>query len=289
MTLPNGIHYDVPREDYDRIDRMNWSRLKVLGRSPAHFRHALLNGREDTNALKLGRVRHIAIYEPERYAASVVVWKDGIRRGKAWDAFRRKHADREIITEAEDAAIKAFQVAVRGDETAARYLSGGRAEVTVLWTDRATGIDLKARLDFVSSAGAIIDLKSTRLASPDGFAKEAWRYSYHVQAAIYSEGYEAASGGVLPFKFVAAESDAPHVTQVYGVPEAVLDVGREEFHALLEHYAFCRRESKWSGYFDGEAELELPRWAVSFSDEEGIDGLDLVINGADGAEAANDG
>jgi hypothetical protein len=92
VSLTNGIHYDVPRaEVYDAIDRMHWSKLKILGRSPAHLRHAMTAGFEDSNARKLGRVRHIATFEPERYAAQVAVWRGGVRRGKEWDAFKRKN------------------------------------------------------------------------------------------------------------------------------------------------------------------------------------------------------
>lgn len=269
----------LDRESYDAIKgRVNWSTLKNIARSPAHYLHGMTTPREDTAALRLGRAVHMAVFEPERMAAAYAIWDGGIRRGKAWDAFSERNAHREILTEAEMATCLDLSVAVRNNPVAAQYVSGGKGEQTALWTDRVYQLECKARLDFVADCGALVDLKTTRDASPGGFSKVAWAYQYHVQAAWYSDGYEAATGKRLPYVLVAVEKEAPHVVQVYRVPDAILDLGRETYRNLLGTLVDCRKASAWPGYSTAAMELELPRWAVSFADDEDLADMDLQIS-----------
>jgi hypothetical protein len=46
--------------------------------SPAHYKHALVTPTADTDAKKVGRVVHLAAFEPERFRNAVAVW-DGAR------------------------------------------------------------------------------------------------------------------------------------------------------------------------------------------------------------------
>jgi hypothetical protein len=278
MKLPDGIHR-ISREDYNGLDRVNWSTLKHMEKSPAHYHHALLNPPKDTDAMKCGRCIHMAVFEPERFASECVLWDGGVRRGKDWDKFRSKFDGREILTESEHEDCIAIQRAVRSDGVAAKYVSGGQGEVTALWThkqDPAWSIECKGRIDFVANTGALVDLKSCRDASPEGFGRQLWNLQYHVQAAYYCDGYAAATGRRLPYVIVAVEHDAPHVVQVYTIPDAVLELGRETYRELLERLAWCRSESNWPGYATGELELELPRWAVPLEDD--VTDMDLIIH-----------
>lgn len=280
---PDGVH-QLSREDYDALDRDNWSRIKTLRKSPAHYRHQLFGDDEDTDAKKRGRCTHLAVFEPERFRAECAIWDAGARRGKDWEAFAKKHADREILKADEATLCIAIASAVRNNQVAAKYLSGGRAEQSVLWTYRADPIGAvpgyamrcKGRLDFIANCGAIVDLKTTKDASPEGFGRESWRYRYHSQAAFYSDGYFAATGKRLPYVLVAVEVDQPHVVQVYRVPDVALEAGREEYRSLLDLLRHCRAESQWGGYAEGELELQIPGWAGIT--EEDASGLDLEFN-----------
>lgn len=280
----NGVHPKMTRAQYDALARTNFSTLKHIGRSPLHFRAQELRLDEtDTNARKLGRVRHLAIFEPEQFKAEVAVWRGGARRGKEWGAFEDAHPDKEIITESEYEAIVVLAHAVRSDATAAKYLQGGRSEVSVLWTQTAPALggvpgyrfDCKGRLDFVG-ARAIVDLKSCKDASPPAFGRHVWNYKAHVQAAWYSDGYFAATGQRLPYVLIAVESAAPFAVQVYRVPEPIIELGRDEYRGWLDRLNFCRTENQWPGYADAELDLELPTWAMP-SEGEDEDLSDLGI------------
>ena len=269
----------MTREEYDAIDAVNWSRLKVLGKSPAHYLHLLTSHEDDdTDARQRGRVLHLAIFEPEKYAREVVVYPEK-RAGKAWDAFAEKHSGKEIITSRMSKVVTEMAASVRGAPMAAQFVSAGRPEKTVRWRYASPPIAhvegfefaCKGRLDFVADCGAIVDLKSTRDASPTGFAKEVLRWEYHGQLAYYRDGYFAATGIDLPVVIVAVESLAPYVVQVYRVPEDVLELGRERYTQLLAHLNVCRRSATWPGYAEAPLELELPRWARPLDDEDDVD------------------
>lgn len=289
MITKDGIYPRMTREQYDTlVERENWSRLKVLGRSPAHYRHALLEPREDTSALRNGRANHVAVFEPERFASLVAVWDGGRRQSKAWDAFSDANAGKDILTQAEYEQLVGMQRAVRQHPVASQYLRRGQAEVSVLWThvtESVVGLpglamQCKSRLDYLAPEW-ILDLKTCRDASPMAFGRAAFNLEYHAQAAFYVDAVAAATGKRLPYIIVAAELTPPCVVQVYRLPEYVLEAGRDRYRSLLYRLAECRREDRWDGYSGEEIELELPRWSGIEAPEpegESLEDLGLTIS-----------
>lgn len=257
-----GLH-ELSREEYDLLEeRANYSRLKHFDRSPAHFRHASEHpDHGDTDARKVGRCLHLAIFEPDVFETDVVTWEGGDRRGREWKAFSVANARREILTVAEAATVTAMARSVRENPDVARYLEAGEAEITALWRDRVTGRDCKARLDWIAGLGALLDLKSARDASPKGFGRQAHGLHYHTQAAFYTDAVHAITGVLLPFLTIAVENTAPFISQLYVVPREAIDAGRRLYRIWLAQLDECTRTGRWPGYSDGPLELQLPRWA----------------------------
>lgn len=285
--MDDGIHM-ISRKTYDGItDRVNWSTLKLMEKSPAHYRDALTNGNKDSDSKKRGRATHLAVFEPDVYAGQVAVWEGGVRRGKDWDVFCAENRGKELLTRTEHEESRAIASAVRNHPAAGKLLSGGLSEATLLWTHRAPEfaslpgyqVECKCRVDFIAKeARAIVDLKTTRDASVSGFGQAAWRYGYHVQAAWISDAYFAVTKERWPFILVAVETEEPRAVTVFEVPERILELGRETYRNLLDRRALCLAENKWPGYAEETVELELPRWAVNFSEEDDVSDLGLVIN-----------
>lgn len=289
MIPKDGIYPNMTREQYDALgERENWSRLKNLGRSPAHYRHALLEPREDTSALRNGRANHVAVFEPQRFAGLVTVWEGGRRAGKVWDAFCDANADKDILTRDEYDQLLGMQRAVRQHPVAGRHLQRGQSEVSVLWTHAVKplggipgySVPCKSRLDYLAQ-DCIIDLKTCRDASPAAFGRAAFNFEYHAQAAYYVDAVAAVTGKELPYIIVAAELSPPCVVQVYRIPEHVLAAGRDRYRSLLYRLNECRREDRWDGYADDELDLELPRWSGIEAPEpegESLEDLGLTIS-----------
>lgn len=275
--IADGIHPNLHRREYDRVERVNFSTLKWMARSPAHYRSVLTTPPVDTDAKKLGRVAHLAAFEPERFNGAIAVWDGGRRYGKDWDKFCEQHEGKELLTLNEYEKCRSIQRAVQANADAMRYVSGGRGEMAVLWThvagegaNRYT-FEAKGRLDFVGTE-AICDLKTTKDASPTGFARQVVGLNYDAQASWYRDGFERATGERRPYVIVAVENYEPFVVQVYRVPEAVLAIGRAKYSAWLDRLAWCREHSSWPGYSDvGPLDLELPAWALPSGDVAALD------------------
>lgn len=262
--MNDGIHH-LSLEQYEQLDRLNWSRLRLLARSPLHFKAYV---QPDTVSLRRGRVAHVATLEPERYRKEVVVY-EGKRddRIKAWQEFQLEHAGKLILNPREDAEARAIADAVRSDPVARKYLEApGRAEVTACWTF-AGGIKAKGRVDWLPEAGPIVSLKTTKDASPDAFGRVCAGYGYCAAEAWYRAGVGAAEGAPLrPVVVIAVEAAPPHAVAVYRVPESPLTVGEEECWSLMNLLLVCQEKDSWPSYGNGgEMELTLPKW--SFAEE----------------------
>lgn len=261
-TNENQLLSHLPREKYDALkDRANISTLKAFEKSPLHYVHALANPREEADPLRLGNATHLAAFEPARYEAEVVTWSGGRRAGKLWDAFEEANAGRTILTTDQREAVDGMVASVRANPAAARLLEDGEPEKTLLWTDAETGIRCKGRFDWLALTGSLVDLKTTRDASPAGFGRLAWNAHYHAQAAFYIDGIRAIHGVDFRFVLIAVENEAPFASCVYVMPQTAIDAGRALYRKWLRRLAECRASGEWPGYVAGESMLEIPRWA----------------------------
>lgn len=247
----------LSREEYDRLDRTNFSALKHMARSPAHYLAAKKEPR-DSASMKRGRAVHIACLEPHKFKDEVVVFDGDRRAGKAWEAFEAAHASKEILTAKEYAVVEASACAVRTSPLAMKYLQDGQAEQTILWEHM--GFQLKARLDWISPL-ALADLKSTKDASLDGFGREVMTYQTLPQCAWYRDAHEFVTGERRPFVLIPVEATYPHAVQVYKISEAQLELGRFVYRGWLEKLARCLESNAWPGYSETEVDLILPSWA----------------------------
>ena len=97
---------------------------------------------------------------------------------------------------------------LHGNPEVAAYFEGGKSEVTILWTDEATGLQFKARFDFLKP-GQVIDFKTFE--NPQGkniyqCISDAFRFRrYYVQALLYWKACELIREGK-----VADEYDPDH-------------------------------------------------------------------------------
>ena len=251
--------------DYDQIDAMNWSRLKLLRISPLHFHRP--PPKPDVLHLRKGRAVHTLVLEPERFTAEYAIWL-GARRGKAWIEFRDAHTDVCVLTEAEADVAKAAADAVLANADAMSLLTRGVAEQPLVWTDAETGVRCKGRTDYTgdgSGSGRLVDLKTTAFIELDAFGRQCAKFGYHGQMSYYHDGLVAngAPADVLP-ALVVVQSAAPHDVVVYDVPDYVIDAGRALYRRLLRLLVQCRERGEWPGVAQAERQtLHLPEWALT--------------------------
>ena len=257
--------------DYQLLKAINQSSLKpLIHRSPKHYLHRLQSPAASTKSQLRGTAGHCAVLEPERFEREYVVFDGARRAGKVWDAFEAEHAGKEILKADEYEAVLAFQRAVLNDPVAGPYFAGaGVNEATLYWRDALSGLECKARADRIKpDAPTIVDLKGTKDASPKWFGRDAANYLYHMQAAFYSDGYQAITGIAPRYVLVAVELAPPHDVVVYQVDEETLAIGREEYRQALQKLVACRMVERWPGCAGNEElVLQLPRWAMPNEDD----------------------
>lgn len=274
--------------DYALLHGLHYSDLKEFELSPKHFDYRRRHPRRQSSSMRLGDATHVAVLEPGRFLTDFVLMPESwpgkatkaTRSGKAWEEFRAANAGKRIIGRSDYDKAIAISESVRADQTAMKYLGFGRAEIAITWTDDETGLELCGRSDWVTEVRGkpyLVDLKGTRSVVPFHFQRDCAKYSYHIQASMYVDGYASATGTVPGFAIVAAEFEEPHDVVVYLVEDDVLQIGRDQYRGWLERYVQCTEDGRWPGISNGfEKTLILPSWAVPDDD---ADGDDLGLKG----------
>lgn len=263
MTITPNLSF----EDYRKIDALNSSGMKHLEQSPAHYRWSLDHpDEEESDALRIGRLAHTAILEPEKFAAQASVFAtrpDGMKfntkEGKAWKKVQTDIG--KVVVEVEEHAILFGSVErIRQHPTASRMIGdpNGQAEVTLV--SELEGVPVKARLDWLPSGDTIVDLKTTIDASPRGFAKTIDDRAYHRQAALYFDIARSVGLPIEHFCFLALEKSAPFEMGCYILAPEAISQGRSEYLKLLKTFADCRHANKWPGYSQALEPISIPAW-----------------------------
>ncbi len=255
---------------YHALDAVGKSDLDKIARSPLHWKHA---EREETAAMRIGSAVHCAVLEPARFAVDYAVAPEGDKRSKAGkEAFAEFEAANvgKIVLSLDDAQLcTRIALSVQSHPRAKTLLQSGQPEASLLWSDSEFNVRCRARVDWLTPDGLLIDLKTTQDASSSAFAKSCAHFRYHVQAAWYLAAYQAATGD-LPggFIFVAVEKTPPYAVALYELDAEAVDLGRFLARRDLARYANAREFDLWPGYSEAIQPLSLPKWALNAEIEE---------------------
>jgi len=289
LVLEPGLHFDVSFSDYCRIDAINASLLcKVLESTPGHAKSRLDSDEDDdTDAKRFGRLLHLAVLEPASFETDVRCLPPNPPRKPSqpqrlaanrsensqasidfWDAW---NADpREIIKVKEMAKLQGIMGSIRRTQCI-NYVTGGRAEVTMVWIDPVTGLLCKGRLDFLQNqpwADVISDIKkSAFLIRADRWKRTVEQFSYHVKAAFYVDGYRTLTGETPWFVWLAVEDFPPYYSKPWKLntepPDAqdpgglTYRAGQNLYRKALDVWAECLELNQFPAYGDDVEEIEL--------------------------------
>lgn len=243
------------------------SSLKPILRSTAHYVHNKNEIKVDKPHFRLGSAIHAAILEPVRFKDEYVVSQvfDGrTTAGKQAKAeFYAANKGKFIITDDDMEAINGIAENVSYHDDAMQLLKAGKSEVSYFWQDEETDVWMRARADS-ESRYATLDIKSTDDASSKGFIKSCAKFSYDMQAYIYSEARSKVTGENKQFVFLAVEKKAPYTVGLYVASKEMLASGLLQYREALRRLVEYRANPKARlGYQpDGKIqELEWPTWA----------------------------
>lgn len=265
------IDYSMPASTYHARHELSNSQISDLAKSPRHFwcKHRDPSRRviEPTPAMRAGTLLHTYVLEPQNMS-EYIIRPEGLdgrtKDGKEWLA---AHSSKQIIS-ADAIDTASLQVAaLREIDVISDALASGRSEASVFWRDEDSGIDCRARPDWLHRPTGkgrdiiALDLKTTADAAPDAFSRSVHTYGYHRQAAHYTAGLEAEGFNVIAFVFAVVTSAPPFVAVAYVLDDATISQAEQERSELLDLYARCTAANEWPAYGQGYQVIGLPAWA----------------------------
>lgn len=248
---------------------VHFSSLKIMRESPAHYRHSVDVGREDTAALIRLRAVHTAVLEPEKFDLLYPVFMGPRRQGEAWEAFKLVHEGKEILKLDERDLIMRQAAAIKAHPVAAEYLARSQCEISFKWKDKATGLACKGRADLLFDGG-LGDLKAGTT-NARVFGSLAAKMGYHNQAAFYRSAARAAGHTIEKSILIVYEPKEPHDVAVFTLRADDVDRAEEENTQLLIKVAEHQQLGRWPGRVPVETVLDLPSWIYG-DDEEFTEG-----------------
>jgi hypothetical protein len=261
----------MTEQEYRAADALNYSSLKHILRSPAHYKYMRDNPIEPTKAMQFGTLVHMRILEPEKYEELVVA--ETIDRRTKLGKERAEEIEAKgfyLISPEESAKIENIHKAVMSNPDAARFVTNGEREQAFFWTDIETGLKCKARPDFVHQGKFIVDIKTSKDASPQAFARTAASLMYHFQAAFYLDGVSTATTqNYTDFVFIVVEPEPPFGVALYSLDLMAIDAGRVMYRRALNRIKDCEVDGLFPAYPAGLQTLSLPNW-VTYAAQEAL-------------------
>ena len=262
----------ISNADYHSHPAISKSDLDLAHKSAQHL-YDKLHGppRESTPTFDFGTMFHAAVLPGESLddiATRTPVDYNGRTKAGKELASRAKEEGKLILNSKDAASIDQMLANVMKHPFAGGLLNGefkGKSEQSFFAVDPATGLEIKARPDFIlDDHSVIIDIKTTMDASFKGFQKSFVNFRYHVQAAWYLWVVELATGKRPDaFCFVAVEKQRPYGVGVYVADDNSIQLGIEQAKEDLANIAKWKKEDFWPGYSDRAELMTLPPWMLS--------------------------
>lgn len=289
MKFKDGIYDNINIDDYhnDR-EYLSASSLKEAVKSSAHLRYYLDEPEHERKLhLDFGNAFELALMdvmnnvnEFDKYCA---IFKESEKPNpnqtfsqsdnKKWkESFFTENNGKYIIPETGTDSMSIMEKMLEScwkDATIQGLLKNTDYQKTIFWTDKETGLKLKTRPDLCKvNKSVIIDLKTTKDASPESFPKDAAKYNYPLQATMQIEGAEQSGliNHVDAYYWIAIEKTAPYNAQIYHFPREDWEWSKLMFKNVLAKVKKAMDSNKWLGYSErsngshGILDLELPMW-----------------------------
>lgn len=267
-----GHYPDMPAEDYHSGPGTSKSQLDKIAESPLTYWSSYLDPerpeRKQTDAMVFGSAVHVAVLEPDLITQKIVVEPGFNRRtekGRAEaSAFAEEHKAKIILSPEDHQRMLKVRDAVYRDPAARALLTNGMPEQSLFARCPETGELIKCRPDWLTYAGGMIDVKTTKDASGFGFGREASTYRYDVSAGWYTNIPRILFGELPPFfVLLAVEPTYPFNVGVYEVEPPVRESGLQKGMRDLRRLIQCRAENRWPSYTDGAVQpLQFPAYAM---------------------------
>ncbi|EEP9290038.1 PD-(D/E)XK nuclease-like domain-containing protein [Salmonella enterica] len=273
LVVPNdiqpGIYFDISNEAYHAGPGVSKSQLDDIAVCPAFYqwRKAAPVDTEKTKALDMGTALHCRLLEPDEFKNRFVIAPAFNRRtnaGKEEEKEFMQHclnSGKTVMTAEEGRKLNLMFDSVMAHPGARALLEAeGKTESSIYWRDTNTGELCRIRPDkFLANTAMLLDVK--KIADMSRFARHVEEFRYHVQAAMYCEGWKVQTGETPRFSFLAVSENIEcgrYPVHLYILEDEHHDVGYALFRRDLDTYHQCVTSGKWGWGFEI---IERPYWA----------------------------
>lgn len=264
-----GLYPDIPEEVY-HSDSASLSstavRLLVKPGGPAKHQGG---EREESDAFDIGTAAHTLILGTGSAIVEVEADSWNTKAAREERAAARAEGKVALLSKQLRATERMVNAALARAEVQELMRPPGAetaAEMTAYALDPATWVMLRARLDWIvfgpDKHVTIVDYKTTKNASPQGFAKSAVEYGYHAQEAHYRRVLTELGYVVDRFVFLAQEKTAPYLTCLHEFDLGAVEVGDRIVTAGIGIFAQCMDTGTWPDYGTDTNRMTLPFWAI---------------------------
>lgn len=274
MPKLNELIYDMSSAEYHSTEgTFSSSQFKDLIDDEelfiAKYIHKTVE-REENDAFDLGSYLHTGVLEPHKLNEDCAVFPGAIRKGDAWEKFKKKHKGKTIVTKAMMDKAEGLIAAVNDSPVALSYLNRGEPEVSLFvkllvhegeiyapyfwrmltpkgWVKasppkKGEEMVVKVRADSLGD-DFILDLKST-----SGNAKS-WSvildknkaYKYDLSAALYMDLFNLPlEGAIRQFLWTYVSKDRFNCKTWVATSENIY-VGRKKYVKAIHTFMACKR------------------------------------------------
>lgn len=279
-TKLHGV-VDMPADAYHQHPALSSSGARKLlpPSCPALFKHERDHGQPTKRVFEIGTAAHKKVLGvgPELVLVDAERWDTKDTKAKVAEI---RAAGNVPLKRAEFDQIEAMAKALREHPYAGALFDperGGKAEQNLFWTDAKTGVDCRARLDWLpaSTNGRMVlgDYKSADKVDKESIDKALHNFGYAQQAPWYLDAVAALGlADQVAFLFVAQMKTAPYLVTVAEVDAESLRIGAHYNHVAREVFAECTATGRWPGFSDDNPIVaSLPGYAKNrFHEETGL-------------------
>ena len=254
--MKNGIIIESNKDYHSDLTAISKSRLAKMSVCPQYFKWCEDNAQEPSEDLIVGSAFHKLVLEPNTFNDEFVVMPLIDRRTKVgkelYEQFVQQSEDKQIITQEQYETISAMRDSVLSNKYAVALLKGNH-EHSFYTQDELTKETIEVRPDCyrnVKDRIVITDLKSCRSAMTEEFMWDVVKYSYDLQAYMYTSA--VANVMNIPkenvdFVFIAVEKKAPYMINMLQADQFVLERGEALFREYIGKYHECKESGNFYG------------------------------------------
>lgn len=261
----------ITREQYNRIEAVNFSLLKHMLVSPEKYLDEVNRAKEvaqgletdDPTRFAVGNLAHAMVLEGkdmlDLYAIKPKDMRFSTTVGKDWKRAQTK----PILTQDEAEGIPKMASKIANDEMVSHLIRECKfREQCIEFT--FDGVEFKALLDMwgeLEGGGAALgDYKTTPDCRQEAFAKKVDLLDYDMQIVLYSEGLKACGYTDVYSFWIAQEKRRPFTLQTWKPPGDTLARGMDKLLYCTKLLKQCKAKNEWPGYGGGIQILKPPGW-----------------------------